>query len=121
MTKLPAWHRDAEPPKPKSTPSARPAWAKEEKPRDPNRLAELPIYDEYTPGPDFTMPDGRTFDFKTTPTKKAKMKPKRGLGKGLAQLTEENKKVPRIFRCIEDPSAGLLRNLSRDRAKGWKA
>lgn len=64
MTKLPAWHRNATAPKAPKTKAAPPAW-KKERPRNPNRLSDLPIYDEYEP--------------------------------------------PARFRCIEDPSAGLLR------------
>lgn len=83
--------------------------------RDPNKISDAPMYDEHVPGPDLRMPDGRMFDFKTAPKAKPK-KPRKGLGKGLAELIEDGDKTPRRFRCIEDPSAGLLRMIGNKRA-----
>lgn len=112
MTKLPAWHRNA--PKPETPKTGdRPMWATEPA-RDPNKISDAPMYDEHVPGPDLRMPDGRMFDFKTAPKAKPK-KPRKGLGKGLAELIEDGDKTPRRFRCIEDPSAGLLRMIGKGR------
>lgn len=106
MTKLPAWHRNA--PKPETPKTGdRPMWA---------TAQDATPRPAHAPGPDLRMPDGRMFDFKTAPKAKPK-KPRKGLGKGLSELIEDGDKVPRRFRCIEDPSAGLLRMIENKRRR----
>lgn len=137
MTKLPAWHRNAPAPKPPKTKAARPAWAKNKAVEPDIVMLDGRAFDFKTlPPGTYDAKLTKAGAAKIVKGLEAKLDPKRCIAAGgrmrcldcrcnlpspKYSTTEtmpdygkasghgKPKKEPARFRCIEDPSAGLLR------------